>query len=203
MNYLAHLYLSGNNTGFIIGNYIADHVRGKKVLLFDEDIRKGIVLHRKIDHFTDHHPDFIISRDRLTNSYGKFSGVIVDMFYDHFLSANWNDFSEEPILNFTERMYSIIAEKEDRLPEKSRRVLKHMSATNWLVSYGTIEGIGRALTGMSGRIPYKSNLEYALHDLEMGYGLFRDDFYRFFPALVRFSSEERNKLLHVTDDHYN
>ncbi|MBN1340972.1 MAG: DUF479 domain-containing protein [Bacteroidales bacterium] len=197
MNYLAHLYLSGENHGFIIGNFIADHVKGKKIFSFEEPVKRGILLHREIDRFTDSHPVFMRSRKRLAHGYGRFSGVITDMFYDHFLSANWEDFSNEPVLQFTERMYDIIKAKEDILPEKSRRILKYMSAANWLVSYGDLEGIGMALSGMAKRIPYPSHLEHAVQDLTRDYSLFREDFYAFFPEIEDFSAHERQKLMEI------
>ena len=105
MNFLAHLYLSGNNENTIIGNFIANHVKGNGINKYEPGIRNGIILHREIDWFTDSHPQFLISKKRLTPTYRKYAGVIIDMYYDHFLSAYWDVYSEEPIISFTKRMY--------------------------------------------------------------------------------------------------
>ena len=58
MNFLAHLYLSGDDEEQIVGNFIADHVKGKAIESYSDGIRAGIMLHREIDVFTDSHPVF-------------------------------------------------------------------------------------------------------------------------------------------------
>lgn len=194
MNFLAHLYLSGNNEEIIIGNFIADHVKGKKIIEFSDGIQDGIRLHRMIDEYTDSHPVFLQSKDRLMPRYRKYAGVIVDMYYDHFLSANWHHFSNEPIRRFTVRMYKILLKKYWILPPKTKRILPFMAKDNWLVGYGSQEGLQMALTGMSRRTPFDSKMEYAVHDLMENYTTFKKEFNQFFPELVSFSDKERNKL---------
>ena len=56
MNYLAHAFLSFNDSGLLIGNMISDFVKGKKQFDYTPDIQKGIRLHRMIDTYTDAHP---------------------------------------------------------------------------------------------------------------------------------------------------
>ena len=97
MNFLAHLYLSGDNEDLIIGNFIADMVKGRQIENFQEEVVKGIELHRKIDYFTDNHAIVDQSKRRLRNKYRLYSGVIVDMFYDHYLAANWSEYSRIPL----------------------------------------------------------------------------------------------------------
>jgi len=84
MNFLAHLYLSKDNQNIMIGNFIADAIRGNKFKHFPAEIQKGIILHRHIDTFTDQHPIVRISKRRLHERYGHYDGVIIDLFYDHF-----------------------------------------------------------------------------------------------------------------------
>ena len=95
MNFLAHIYLSGNNDMLKIGNFMADSVRGHHYLDYPDEIRKGILLHRYIDTFTDAHPIYRKSKHRLHEKYGHYSGVIMDIVYDHFLAKNWNNYSDE------------------------------------------------------------------------------------------------------------
>ena len=108
MNFLAHLYLSGNNKEVILGNFIADAVKGKELNRYKEQVQVGIRLHRAIDTYTDKHPVVEKSKERLRGKYHKYAGVIVDMFYDHFLAANWNEYSNEPLNKFTSNAYRIL-----------------------------------------------------------------------------------------------
>ena len=187
MNFLAHLYLSGDDEEIIIGNFIADHVKGKAIESYSAGIQAGIHLHREIDTFTDSHPVFLRSKSRLLPTYRKYSGVITDMFYDHFLSANWSQHSGESIESFTQRMYRLIMKRFMILPSRTRYMLPFMVKDNWLKGYGTFEGLERALRGMDRRTPFESGMSYAVRDLRKDYMLYREDFNEFFPEIVRFS----------------
>ena len=194
MNFLAHLYLSGKDEDIIIGNFIADHVKGKAIEKYSEGIVAGIRLHREIDNFTDTHPVFIQSKNRLAINYKKYAGVVTDMFYDHFLSATWPVYSDESIDSFTKRMYRIIMKKYFILPPKTKRILPFMAQDNWLKAYGTFEGLSRALNGMARRTPFESGMENAIHDLKKDYNLYHNEFREFFPQIVMFANELRSKL---------
>jgi len=187
MNFLAHLYLSGEIEEIIIGNFIADHVKGNMINKYNAGIISGIKLHREIDNFTDVHEVFRKSKKRLSPKYGKYAGVIVDMFYDHFLSANWNDYSDEHIEIFTKRMYKILFKKYLILPPKTRRILPFMAKDNWLVGYGRLEGLNNALKGMASRTSFESGMENAVGDMKMDYEEYKSEFQRFFPEIVKFS----------------
>lgn len=195
MNFLAHLYLSGEDEEIIVGNFIADHVKGNALNKFKDEIKDGIYLHRAIDAFTDSHPIFIQSKNRLAPNYRKYAGVITDMFYDHFLSAFWQNYSSEEIDSYTSRMYRIVMKRFFILPLKTQRILPFMAKDNWLKAYGTSEGISRALNGMAKRTPFESGMENATTDLEKDYTLYKQEFEAFFPKLVDFSKEwlKKNK----------
>src|SRR5690606_12351008 len=118
MNFLAHLYLSGNDESIMVGNFIADVVKGKKALgLFEEPVKRGIELHRVIDFFTDNHPVVTQSKDRLRLKYRHYAGVIVDMVYDHCLARNWNSYTTEPLPVFAARAYGILQQHTAILPD--------------------------------------------------------------------------------------
>jgi acyl carrier protein phosphodiesterase len=191
MNFLAHLYLSGDDEEIIVGNFIADHVKGRAVEKYAPGIRAGIRLHREIDTFTDAHPVFLRSRSRLAPVYRKYSGVITDMFYDHFLSANWNDYSTEPIDAFTQRMYRIVMRRFMILPARTKYMLPFMARDNWLKGYGTLEGLERALRGMDRRTPFDSGMPRAVQDLRRDYELYKEEFDLFLPEIRSFSARER------------
>jgi len=191
MNFLAHLYLSGDDEELIVGNFIADHVKGDRVLNYNKGIQNGIKLHREIDAFTDSHPVFIQSKERLSENYRKYAGVVTDMFYDHFLSSEWQTYSNESLDQFTDRMHKIIVKKFPVLPEKSQRFIAYMKKFNWLTGYGTFEGLGRALNGMAIRTPFKSGMENAVKDLKENYHSYRYEFHIFFPEIKEYAFQRR------------
>jgi acyl carrier protein phosphodiesterase len=183
MNFLAHAYLSGNDENIIVGNFIADHVKGKAVERYSDQIKTGIRLHRRIDAFTDAHPVVRKSIARLKGDYGRFSGVIVDMFYDHFLAKYWNEYSNLPIRRFTSGIYRVMMKHFIILPPKTRRILPFMMADDWLLGYSRLEGLNMALSGMSRRTNFNSGMEHAVEALKRDYELFRIEFSDFFTDL--------------------
>ncbi|RUA28250.1 MAG: hypothetical protein DSY76_04560 [Bacteroidetes bacterium] len=194
MNFLAHLKLSGDHEKIMIGNFIADHIRGNKIHHFPEEIKEGIMLHRKIDYYTDHHPAFIQTRTRLHKKYHKYAGVIADIFYDHFLARNWDDYSEISLSHFTSYSYGILLRNYTILPRKTKQLLPFIIMQNWLASYGKFDGLTRAFDMMSRRAKNKSNMELAVDDLRADYDLYKADFERFFPDIANFCENELNIL---------
>lgn len=187
MNFLAHIYLSGDDKELMIGNFIADFVKGRKKFDYPERIREGIELHRKIDEFTDHHPITLESRLLLRPKYGKYSGVITDLFYDHFLASNFNDYSTISLREYSLNTYRILNENKAILPEGVIYFLPFMIERNWLLNYATIEGIGRALSGLSKRVSFENKMGESVAELRQDYETFEDHFRRFFPELITFA----------------
>lgn len=191
MNYLAHFFLSGNSPDLLIGNFIADAVKGSKPDLYPEGIRKGILMHRSIDHFTDTHPVTIRSKARLRARFNHYSGVITDVFYDHFLARDWNRFSDEKLPDYAQRIYAFLEIHADSFPDKLRYMLPFMKEHNWLLAYSEVKGIRHVLTGMSRRTKFNSGMEFAADALEENYALFEEDFNDFFPEIVAFTEQYR------------
>ena len=190
MNFLSHLYLAGDSEGLIIGNFIADSVKGSAFNLFSPEIKKGILLHRKIDTFTDSHPIVEQSKQRLRQRYKKYAGVIVDIYYDHYLASNCRLYSNEELQQFTLNIYRIIKNNYSVLPEKSAHFTKFMLQHNILFAYSKLEGIEKVLYGMSRRASFQSNMEYAIKDLKEHYSAFENEFRIFFPELQEFVKNE-------------
>jgi acyl carrier protein phosphodiesterase len=185
MNFLAHLYLSGDNTHLMVGNFIGDFIKGRSALeKFEPAIVKGVELHRAIDAFTDTHAVVSQSKNRLRAKYRHYSGVIVDVFYDHFLAGNWSTYHPDPLPDFAARAYTVIESFEPILPLEVKQMLPYMISGNWLVNYSKVEGIHRALSGMARRTPYISKMDEAVTDLVNDYQDFKNEFDLFFPELV-------------------
>ena len=184
MNFLAHAYLSGDNEKWLVGNFIADFVKGKSALQkFDEPVRQGIMLHRAIDAFTDTHPVVSASKSRLREKYRHYSGVIVDVFYDYFLATQWTNFHRLSLSDFADDVYAVINANYPMLPEKVQQFFPYMQRGNWLLNYARVEGISRALTGMSRRTPYVSHMDEATTELIKFSREFESEFNEFFPQL--------------------
>lgn len=186
LNYLAHLFLAGNHPEIILGNFIADHVKGSDVLKYPEPVRYGIMMHRAIDTYTDQHQVVKQSISRLRADFHKYAGVIVDMYYDHFLSSQWNSYSSSSLSDFTNSRYDILNTFKPILPDRSARLLYYMEKQNWLLSYGSFEGMQQAFNGMARRTTFISNMEVAVDNLKSGYGEFENEFRLFFPELQLF-----------------
>lgn len=189
MNFLAHLFLSGENHQLRLGNFIGDFVKGKKMNTYSPEIIKGIKIHRDIDRFTDSHPIVKNSKIRLRPKYSHYSPVIVDIFYDHFLALHWSDYHQIPLMEYTESFYKSALEDKDLLPEAARNMLTFMQRDNWLFNYQYLEGIHRSLTGMSHRTSFESKMQEATEDLKKDYALYEADFRLFFPILTQHVSQ--------------
>ena len=141
-------------------------------------------MHREVDFYSDNHPVYLQSVHRLRPNYGKYSGVITDMFFDYFLANNWNNFSTEPLEKFCDNTYKILNKHLDKLPKESLVISTYMSRENWLLSYRDKDNIRGALAGMSRRMKYYFPMDNAVAELEKNPGLYNKDFLEFFPLLM-------------------
>lgn len=194
MNFLAHIYLSGDDELLTIGNFIADGIRGKKYKDYSKNIQKGILLHREIDTYTDAHKTVRLSTKRLHKNYGHYSGVIVDILYDHFLAKNWSQYSDVPLKEYVDNFYNSLYDNFEILPERIQKMMPYMIADNWLLSYESIEGITRVLEGMNRRTKNKSQMNLAVNELQEFYKEFETEFTDFFDELITFSKLKLNEL---------
>jgi acyl carrier protein phosphodiesterase len=195
MNYLAHLYFSGNNHELMIGNFIADHVKGRQIELFDKEIVKGIKLHRLIDEFTDTHKVVEQSKIRLRSEFGKYSPVIIDVFYDHYLAVKWEQYHHEELAVFADNFYSLLTNNHQRLPIRTQQMIQFMIPQNWLVNYQSIAGIDKTLTGMSKRTKFESKMDVAAIDLDKDYSEFEQEFNEYFEELRTYVSVVGGEVL--------
>ncbi|MFY0687315.1 MAG: acyl carrier protein phosphodiesterase [Cyclobacteriaceae bacterium] len=184
MNFLAHIYLSGQHEKVMLGNFIGDFVKGKEIDKLNAPFKLGVSLHRAIDQFTDEHSVVLESKKRVRSVCGHYAPVVVDMYYDHFLAANWSRFSSTELKSFTSTFYDITDKYWSELPQKCQHMLVYMKRDDWLYQYQFIEGIDKAFNGMSRRANFESNMEKAAHLLTAHYGAFEDEFNTFFPDLV-------------------
>lgn len=194
MNFLAHIYLSGEDEGVTIGNFIADGIKGKHYQKYPQSIQKGILLHRAIDSYTDSHPTVRKSTKRLHENYGHYSGVIVDILYDHFLAKNWKDYSDIPLDVYVAGFYQMLRNSHEILPVRIQRMMPYMISDNWLLSYATVKGISRVLDQMNVRTKGVSKMNFAVLELEEFYAEFEEEFTSFFAELITYSNNKLAQL---------
>ena len=190
MNFLAHIYLSQNIDKVKIGNFIADSVRGNNFGDFDPEVQKGIILHRSIDTFTDAHPIFRVGTKRLHSRYHHYAGVILDVFYDHFLARNWSRYSSIPLQEHNHQFYDLLEKNLDWMPERIEKILPIMRSQDWLTTYATIGGLSEILFQMDRRTKLVSKMQFAPEELEEYYDEYEAEFFEFFEELRKFVDQK-------------
>ena len=197
MNILAHAFLSNRDPDLLVGNFLGDFVKGDPTnprhnLTAGET--NGIWLHRAIDSFTDSHPAVAAVRDILHPRCHKYAGPAVDIFFDHFLAANFSDLTGEDLLPFTRYFYETLQANDAHFPAPARRMLSAMVQYDWVPHYATIAGIDRSLKGVSRRTAFSSGLDTAVEDLEQYYDEIGDRFMRYWPQLVAEAARVRTSF---------
>ena len=186
MNYLVHFLLAGDDDELRLGNLLGDFVKGPVERFtpgLTDRLRVGIQMHRTIDAFSDRHPAVHRSKRILTPEYGKLSGVIVDVFYDHVLARRWLEHHPQTLSVYTQDVYRTLRGNLDRMPTAVHPLINAMSQHDWLLGYASQQGIERALLGMAARRPVAAGIGTAARLLPAHFDRFSDDFDEFLPDL--------------------
>lgn len=195
MNYLAHAYLSFNQADILAGNMITDYVKGKEKFDYPEVIQKGMLLHRAIDDFTDHHPATQQAKQFFKTDYRLYAGAFVDVLYDHFLANDINEVGDEVELeSFCQSTYASLQNNFELLPQKFQQVFPYMQSQNWLYNYRYREGIEKSFQGLVRRAAYLSESAKAFAIFNDQYDALQTCYNDFFPALKQFSLYQLNLL---------
>ncbi|HJZ56002.1 MAG TPA: acyl carrier protein phosphodiesterase [Gemmataceae bacterium] len=192
MNLLAHLHLSDGSPGSMLGGVVADLVKPPQVAALPGDVQEGVRLHRLIDAFTDRHPLVQGSIGRIAAEWTWFSGIIIDIYYDHILARNWTRYSTEPLEAFADRCYDALDAGRPLVPPEAADFLLHFIEDDRLVKYATVKGIEDTLARVSNRIGVRMprnavRLEEAMPDLLAKDAHLADDFHAFYPELIAFA----------------
>ncbi|MBS1812892.1 MAG: DUF479 domain-containing protein [Acidobacteria bacterium] len=186
MNYLAHLFLADNTPESLVGAMLGDFVKGTAKNNYSPVIQRNIELHRSIDSYTDAHPIVRESKTVVAAERRRYAGVLLDIFYDHFLATHWHRFSPVDLPTFTQNAYTVLHQHHALLPEKLQRMLPFMRAEDWLASYRKVEWVDVTLQRMSKRLRRGDSLASGIAELQTHYDRFEADFLAFFPDLHRF-----------------
>lgn len=193
MNFLAHLALSGNSPNIIMGNFVADFMKGKltdeRIKMWPEGVGKGILLHREIDYYTDTHHKLREMKHLMRPKFGKWSGVVSDIYFDYFLANHFGEFYPVNLDNFVTGIHQIIEENRELIPAKMVPLADAMMSQQWLKSYLTFEGIGKTFKNLSTRNELRSGLKGAEVDLEENTEFYQAYFLDFYPDLQNVCDE--------------
>ena len=187
MNFLAHVFLSGDDFPLALGNLIADKIKGNELKIYPPSVQRGIFLHREIDHFTDTHPLFKACVTELFPTYRHYSRVIVDMYFDHFLAVLWNRFHPLELSEFSTQFYTKLNTTDIEFSEKTERFIDALITYNWFEQYQTIQGLHSILLQMDKRTRFDSNLANSTTELVEKYSYFQNNFLDFMQDLIRLS----------------
>ena len=186
MNYLAHLFLSGDSDEIKIGNFIGDAVKGKQYLHFSEGIQRGILLHRAIDSFTDQHIITKQCSQRFRDSYARYSGIVTDVVFDHFLAANFERYSVIGLNNFIGDIHKLLLSRFFILPNEIKSILPFFIQHKRLESYATLEGLEQTLEIMGRNTSMPRNSHLVIKVIRDNYDNIKSEFESFFPDLISF-----------------
>ncbi|PXV69214.1 acyl carrier protein phosphodiesterase [Dysgonomonas alginatilytica] len=190
MNYLAHAYLSFNNPDLLIGNLIADCVKGKQINDFSQGVQQGIHLHRKIDEYTDAHPVIREIQKLYTLSAGRYNGVFLDVTFDHFLATDSLNEPPEGWQKFSKWCYLQIDKNIDETPHIFQRLFSYMKKEDWLYNYRYKWMMQRSFERLAQRAKYLPEDANIYSAFEQNYNELQEGYKIFFPELKQFVEKE-------------
>jgi acyl carrier protein phosphodiesterase len=201
MNWLAHLLLSEDTANFRLGNILPDMLRLDGINALPEVFARGVACHRAIDTFTDAHPVVKKSVARIRPPFRRYGNALADVFYDHFLSVKWSEYSQHSRDDLIAEFYASFDDWREQIPPQVFPVLQRMREQNWLGSYETLDGVELTLRRMSGRLKSVFPLHEAVGELKNSYSELQRDFEEYFPQLVAHVVERFDVSTQVVASH--
>lgn len=195
MNYLAHTWLARQSDEALLGGLLGDFVHGQVALLdWPTDVTQEILLHRRIDRFTDTHPAVTAVRAGF-GDLRRYAGIVLDVYFDHLLACDWSRWNDVPLNDFTSRVYRVLDAYREQLPPRLQRIAPHMAAEDWLGSYRDREAVDGAIRGISMRLSRNGEKLRACLSVLRAHEAEVDAVFKvFFPELVAATSAMRAAL---------
>jgi len=192
MNFLAHIYLSGKEEQIKIGNFMGDYIKGKAFHIYPDKIKEGILLHRYIDSFTDSNKNTIEAKQLFTPKYRKYSGIIIDIIYDHFLAGNWEQFSSIHLKDYIEDFHQLLYKYQEMMPSDVQEMFPRLIRNQRLHSYRKVEGIKDVFSTMAKYTSLPEHSEFAIITLQENYGYLKNLFFKFFKEIIYYIETVHN-----------
>jgi acyl carrier protein phosphodiesterase len=197
LNFLAHIYLSKGINDLMLGNFMADAVKGRKYLDYPRALSDGILLHRFIDDYTDNHPVVEVSKDLLRPHFGRYASPVSDIVYDHFLAVNFNEITGLILADFVQEVYHYMHENRKLLTPFSQEILPYMIKHNWLENYQYKDGLDKIFRQFGRRIGVGELFDSVTAVVWDDYQRFESNFKLFFPLLEEATDQKRTSLVSV------
>jgi acyl carrier protein phosphodiesterase len=192
LNYLAHIFLARYSDDAMLGALLGDFVKPHSGFAFNAEVEREIMIHRKVDAFTDSHPLVLHAKTLFPGPSRRFAGILLDVFYDHLLAVHWTRYADMPLAPFIERFYRTLDSQSALLPPRLATIAPHMIRQDWLGSYVDYAGVDRAIRRMATRLSRNGDVMCAgLDDLSANYAALADGFHAFFPQLTAFVDQTR------------
>jgi acyl carrier protein phosphodiesterase len=196
MNYLAHIYLARQSDHAMLGGLLGDFVKADITGKFGKEIEREILIHRKIDTYTDSHPLVKAARQLFDPVRRRYAGIVLDVFYDHVLAKNWSSYCATPLPDFVQDFYRVLRENKSLLPERLANAVPYMVGQDWLGSYRNYSEVEVAVNKVSIRLSRNGDLlRDGLLDVQANYSSLSDGFLEFFPDLIRFTETYRASVI--------
>jgi len=198
MNFLAHIYLSGNEEDVKIGNFIGDYVKGRAFHIYPDKIKQGILLHRFIDSFTDKNTHTLDAKHLFASKYRKYAGIVIDIIYDHFLATNWNRYSYISLRDYIDNFHELLVAKNEMLPAEVQEFVPRLIRNDRIYSYKEIEGIRSVLSTMAIYTSLPDHSDFAIEVLEKNYEFLKQNFFLFFTDILYYIKTVHNIDIEIT-----
>jgi acyl carrier protein phosphodiesterase len=198
MNFLAHIYLSGNEDDVKIGNFIGDYIKGSAFHIYPDKIKQGILLHRFIDSFTDKNTHTLDAKKLFAPKYRKYAGIVIDIIYDHFLATNWERYSYISLRDFIDHFHGLLLDKNDMLPAEVQNFVPKLIKNDRIYSYKDVEGIRSVLSTMSKYTSLPDHSDFAIEVLNANYEFLKQNFLLFFSDIIYYIKTVHNIDIKIT-----
>jgi acyl carrier protein phosphodiesterase len=188
VNYLAHVWLAGEDELTRVGAIMADYVKGRLHTVQPGTVSWGVRHHRKVDTFVDGNIgtrrflQFLPPRQR------RYGGIVLDMIYDHLLASQWEHFTGHPDLSaYADSVYRLLRRHEALLPARFAPISHRMMEYNWFVSYADPDVLKRAVHTVASRVSGGGNLVELSKELPKYVDLARPIFEQFWPEISEYA----------------
>lgn len=192
MNLLGHAFLSFNDAEVLCGNMMGDFVKGKKILdSYPPKIRQGLILHRKIDTFTDNHPVVDLAKNYYRKDYRLYSGAIIDVLFDHFLANDPRYFHDEQELKrFTDNVFHQLRKTEEYHTPVFENLRFHLENEDILNRFRTLKGLKTAIHKLCKRMFYPLDETRAYESTMLHYEELNQYYNKFIDDVVLYARKE-------------
>lgn len=153
----------------MMANLFGDFVKGKDYSHLPETVQNGVLLHRQIDDYIDHHEVVKELRLKLFKELPKIAGIAIDLYMDHCLAKKWDNFHREKLTEYLNTFFDYALQKRNQTfsetgfhyPDNFLELLSIMHENRWIENYRNRSGLVFACNGLSKRISFPNNLDEA------------------------------------------